>query len=298
LTLPKIEIIPRSKILEEIPLSVFDYLPLYNHPNFLQLVAPNRSFYAKITTNNGSLAFFPFTGQNLIIKWRIFQISFCQKFKPFSINGEPNVEHWQVWLNFLKTNTISCQWPTEILPPPEKIELIKYETKINQILNLESDFKILLGNWKSNRKSALNKSKELNVSQLNSLEFIDGVKTSISFHDNKRWKPTENEISILRKISNSEFFKDHIIRYAVLDKNQILNTVLLLKWAGRYHYLFSFSTEKGFRKEALTKFFFQFMNLQANQKMIFDFEGSSIPGIKAFFGSLGGMTEDYKVIKF
>ena len=293
----KIEIIQAAKILKEIPLEFFELLPIYNHPNFLQLVAPGKSFYAKATNSKGQIAYFPFAGQNLILKWRIFQIAFCQKFKPFYLNGEPDSEHWHIWLEFLKEKTINCQWPTEFLPEFTGGELIKIENKTNQILSLDSDFESLMVNWKSNRKSALNKSKRLTVSIQNDLDFMIGLRKSLSYSENKRWKPTEKEIHIAGKISDSDFFKHSIYRYAVLENDQILNSVLLLKWNGRIHYLFSFSSDEGFKKEALSRFFYCFLESQSNQKTIFDFEGSSIPGISSFFSSLGGVSENYFVLK-
>jgi hypothetical protein len=293
----KIEIIPVAKILTEVPLEVFKTLPVYNHPLFLQLVAPNKSFYAKATKSKGQSAFFPFAGQNLILKWRVFQIAFCQKFQAFTLDGDPDADHWQIWFDFLKEKVIKCQWPIGILPEIVLEGFGKAEIKTNQILNLETDFDSLLSKWKPNRKSALNKSKTLMVKQQNHADFMKGLKISVANKSSNRWKPSEKEIKIAEKISTSDFFKNDLLRFSVIENEDTLNSVLLLKWAGRFHYLFSFSSEQGLKKEALTKFFLNFLETQSNQKMLFDFEGSSIPGIQNFFTSLGAHSENYMVIK-
>jgi hypothetical protein len=293
----KIEIIPLAKILMEIPLEIFQTLPVYNHPIFLQLVAPNKSFYAKTTDSEGKTTFFPFAGQNLILKWRVFQIAFCQKFQAFSLTGEPEPEHWQIWLDFLKEKTINCQWPTATLTEFVSEAKLRLDAKTNQILNLDSDFQSLFSLWKPNRRSALNKSKGLLISQQNHSDFIQGLKTSMAKANANRWRPSEKEIKIAEKISGSEFFKNDLLRFSILENGETLNSVLLLKWAGRFHYLLSFSSEQGFKKEALTKFFLHFLESHSNQKMLFDFEGSSIPGIRNFFTSLGALSENYTVIK-
>ncbi len=281
----------------EVPLEIFKNLPVYNHPLFLQLVAPNKSFYAKATNSKGQSAFYPFAGQNLILKWRVFQIAFCQKFQAFSLNGEPQPEHWQIWFNFLREKAIRCQWPIGILPENVSEVFGKAEIKTNQILNLDSDFDSLISNWKPNRKSALNKSKTLIVRQQNHADFMKGLKVSVANASINRWKPSEKEIKIAEKISTSDFFKNDLLRFSVFENEDTLNSVLLLKWAGRFHYLFSFSSEQGLKKEALTKFFLHFLKTQSNQKMLFDFEGSNIPGIQNFFTSLGALSENYTVLK-
>jgi hypothetical protein len=82
-------------------------------------------------------------------------------------------------------------------------------------------------------------------------------------------------------------------RFAVMDGKDYLSLVLVLKWGNRWHYLFSQSSERGFQCDSLTRFFYYFLQTYAGKPEIFDFEGSSIPGVNAYFTSLGAETELY-----
>ena len=292
-----IKIIAAADIVREVPMEVFEALPIYNHPEFLNIIAPKRSFYARILNSKGNIAYFPFAGQNLIFKWRVFQISFCQKFKPFSIKGEPDAEHWNIWLKFLKGKTINARWPTPDLPNFVSALHPKAKIKINQILYLNKDFQVLTNDWKPNRKSALNKSKHLIVKQQTDIDFTNALQTCISKSGMNRWKPSKREIKIIERISSNTFLKNQIMRFSVLDKEQILNSVLLIKWAGSVHYLVSVSSNEGYKLEALTRFFYHFLESNSGQHLTFDFEGSSISGIQQFYFSLGAIAEQYFVIE-
>lgn len=126
---------------------------------------------------------------------------------------------------------------------------------------------------------------------LSAIEFSTQLRKINQHKSGKGWQPSSQEERSIRSISDSGFFAGGLQRYGVFAGNECLSLVLLLSWNGRQHYLFAQSTETGFRKEALTRFFYRHFQDNAGTEMLFDFEGSSIPGVQSFFKSLGAEKE-------
>jgi len=292
-----LKIIKASEILSEISEAEFTSLPLYNHPQYLNLIAPGKVFYAKISNQKGQDAYFPFSGQNLILKWRIFQIPFCQKFEPFGIENRPDIEHWALWFQFMETKCLKSLWPSGYIPENFQAKNQKVQIKTNQYFDLSPNFETILASWKSNRRSALNKSKDLIFNRVDQNEFEKGLLSSLEQPPANRWKPSKKELASLFRLSSSTFFSNHIERYQILKSSSVLTSVLLLTWHDRVHYLFSYSSEDGLKREAPTRFFSEIIKGKAKQKILFDFEGSSIEGIQNFFNSLGAISENYYLLK-
>jgi hypothetical protein len=270
-------------------------LGLYNQPEFLELVAPGKSFVARIQNGRGEDAWFPFTGQDWLWKWRMFQVPYCQRFQPFTISGFPDGENWNNWISFLESQTFQCHWPFAASSVSAEVQNPKFYPKTNQFFSLKSSADEILKRWKPGRKSALRKSEHLSVMQLPAAEFRTALQTMIKACTFKGWVPDEKETKSILSISNSVFFENNLHRLAVQDESGTLSLALLLFWNGRYHYLFSVTTARGF--ETLTRFFHEFILRHAGEDAVFDFEGSGIPGVHSFFKSLGAEEESYFVYR-
>jgi hypothetical protein len=288
-------IIKAKDILKEVPLNWFAGSSLYNHPVFLSTIAPGKCFYARIADPKGLVAFFPFAGQNLYFKWRVFQVGFCQKYDPFCQEGQPNAHHWECWFRFLAQKTLNPKWPVGFLPSYPIDNSLSAQPKNNQYFQLGGNIESVISHWKQNRKQALNKSKALNTRQVSHSDFFE-LLLQIVNSPGQIWKPVKKEISILNSLSKSDDFSKSIYRFVVFDDQEPLSAVLVLKWADRLYYLFSISSRTGFKKEALTRIFYEMISVFLSQDLVFDFEGSSIPGVRDFFSSLGGVSETYHVI--
>jgi hypothetical protein len=288
-----LEIIPSDKMASFTDPGRIRGLCLYNQPEFLQLVAPQKSFYAQIENSKGEIAYFPFCGQKLLFWWRVFQVPFCQRFEPFGLDSEPDEEHWTAWFSFL----ISSVFPFDYAFGPGTLgaqEMIpELRMKANQFLDLSPPFEEILKGWKSGRRSVLKKSETFRVDLLGPEEFREDLRQVCRKPIGKGWRPNRKERSRILAISESDFFRPNLYRFAVKHRKEILCLVLLLEWNGRYHYLFSMSSEEGFAGDALTRFFYDFFSNHSGEPGFFDFEGSSLPGVHAFFKSLGAVEEAY-----
>jgi hypothetical protein len=214
-------------------------------------------------------------------------LPYCQRFTPFCLDKK-NVkkEHIELWMEWLKKNCSSVAWAFS-----SEEEIPQTQVRINQVLQLNRSFDSILASWNGDRRNALNRSKDLQVEALSAIEFSNHLKNINQHKTGKGWQPNRQEEKSIRSISDSSFFSGGLQRFGVFTGKECLSLVLLLTWNGRRHYLFAQSTETGFRKEALTRFFHRQFQDSAGTDIIFDFEGSSIPGVQSFFKSLGAEKE-------
>jgi len=293
----KPQIIRAKEISRFVTLNRIRELSIYNQPEFLELVAPGKAYYARVTNRAGDVAYFPFCGQNLIFKWRIFLVPYCQRFEPFCLVGNPDQEHWKAVFAFFQNQTIQCHWafgePDAFILPID----ISLDRKTNQFLHLNLPFNALIKSWKPGRKAALKNSEALKMVKLNSVDFCNAFNFEMKQIRGKGWRPDKKEADSILRISDSVEFGSYILRFAVMEEDKVLSLVLLLQWNGRYHYLFSMSSDDGFATDSLTRFFYEFLDENSGSETTFDFEGSSLPGVHAFFKSLGAEEEHYYLFR-
>jgi hypothetical protein len=154
------------KILSE---SILRLQPLYNQPEFSDLIKPGKLRFGQLIHKNETI-FFPFTGDVFLWKWRIFQLPYCQQFSPFSASEiQFNTESSTLWLEWLREKSYSCQWA---FPQMEINPAIKgIRTKTNQYLDLEKTAEEIFSSWKKGRFNSLSKSSEFETIELDHAQF-------------------------------------------------------------------------------------------------------------------------------
>lgn len=87
--------------------------------------------------------------------------------------------------------------------------------------------------------------------------------------------------------------KQCFIRSVHDDKNAVLATAVLLKDNKRIYNVMNTTTLEGRNKEANHYLLDQIIKEFSGQLLFFDFEGSSLPGVKAFYEKFGAVNEPY-----
>lgn len=284
-----VQVIPADRIRELVPQTLFS--EIYNLPEFMLAVAPSESWYARIDDPEFGTAYFPFTGQKWLWKWRLFQASFCQRFSPISTQGLVHSQHWKSWKNWLENHCWFGSWsffPYDALEGGKKSR--------NQFFNLDYTAAQLVQNWKPNRRQALQKSAECSVKALGFTDFFGELKLILNTNLKSKWSPSFKEIQILRRISKLEIPDFECFHFGVFFKEKCVALIQLVRYRNRLYYLFSLSSPLGLGMESMTHFFWHAIHMFAERPLIFDFEGSNIPGVYSFFRSLGGIEEHYGTI--
>lgn len=290
----EIQIESPALVWRSFPPDFWESQSLYVHPEFLMAIAQGKIFYARIKQKNAWI-YFPFGGQKILGKWRIFQLPYHQKFNVLPLeNQEIELKTWESWFALLENESWKAEWAFDPAFLPGIFERFQLTQKTNQFLRLDKEAKEILSNWKPGRRSALKKSQHLKTQALPHSDFSKWVE-NFQKQAGRQWKPNQKETQILFRISNHPFFFENIFRYGIFEGENCICLVLLVYWNKRYHYLFSFNTERGFALDALTRFFYDFVMEKSSSENIFDFEGSNIPGVYSFFQSLGAEEEIYLV---
>jgi hypothetical protein len=73
----------------------------------------------------------------------------------------------------------------------------------------------------------------------------------------------------------------------------LLSLVLLLKDNKRYYNIINYTTHEGRRLEANYLLYDNLLQELAQQDMLFDFEGSDLPGVKSFYEKFGAINQPY-----
>ena len=91
---------------------------------------------------------------------------------------------------------------------------------------------------------------------------------------------------------------DVIIRSAMSHSNQLLSIALLLKDEHRLYNIMNTPLEEGRRTEANHFLLNEIIKEFAGSDLIFDFEGSDIPGVKSFYEKFGAINQPYYSLHF
>jgi hypothetical protein len=89
-----------------------------------------------------------------------------------------------------------------------------------------------------------------------------------------------------------------IVRNVTSTKSRLLATALLLKDERRLYNLMNSTTQEGRKTEANHFLFDNLFKEFAQSNLIFDFEGSDIPGIKSFYEKFGAGNQPYYKLHF
>lgn len=269
---------------------------LYQQVEFLRAVAPGKAWLACLQMGSETW-FFPFTGQKWLWKWRIFRVSFCPYFMPFGSGPIPEAI-WEAWFRFLNQNTWQQDWcfqtenhPVSMLQPDNVG--VSLQAKTNLVLDLNAGFDSVFQNWKGNRKAAWKKRSSIVVEKTALSQFPE-LLDQMAKRPRSAWFPSQKEIQMLKRLMGIRSQGIELESWLASSEEEMLSLVLLAHFRGRIHYLFSVSTQAGFKAESLTALL---GTVFQSHRGVFDFEGSSIPGVKAFFNSFGAREQPYYGIK-
>lgn len=84
-----------------------------------------------------------------------------------------------------------------------------------------------------------------------------------------------------------------VVRKAINTSLELLSITLLLKDTKRYYNLINYTTELGRKTEANYFLYDNILKEFSNQPMLFDFEGSDLPGVKSFYEKFGAVNQPY-----
>ena len=164
----------------------------------------------------------------------------------------------------------------------------------NYILNLDSDYVSLRKNYKSDLLNNLKTAAKNNLHYTSS-NIIEGAINNYMAHYGNRMPHVKEEhyknfTNLCRQLESTD---QCIIREVKNEKGNLISSALLLKDANRIYNMMNTNTEIGRQLSANHFLYDCILKEFAESKLIFDFEGSDLPGVKSFYENFGPVNQPY-----
>lgn len=165
--------------------------------------------------------------------------------------------------------------------------------KDNYILNLEKSYEDLRMNFSKSRKWRINQAQKLDLKIVEE----DNIDTLIEVFKNNKEKEIGKSIfdfstlkTLVKKLQSIDKVK---VQYIKSKKNELFGGAIFISDKNRITYLFSAINNEGKKNQAMSFLIDHMIQINANSKLIFDFEGSMIKEIANYFKSFGAIKEIY-----
>ena len=175
---------------------------------------------------------------------------------------------------------------------PEKYTAFKDHLKALsfQQLDLGNDYESIHANYSTNAKRLLKKNKHLKLVKTNDVAaFISLFKHQVG--DNIGYNASNYQN--LETLLNEGLKREKLIIYAIHDQADVLGYAAFYFHNNIINYLKGALNEKGKKFGAMYFAFDQLIHLYAGKKFIFDFGGSNVEGIAAFYKKFGASDAVY-----
>jgi hypothetical protein len=197
-------------------------------------------------------------------------------------------EHYKFWeFNF------NYATPAEKLTSP-----ISFKRATNFILELSKGYEELNSRYSQGFAKTLKKSKRFQ------LTYRPADHTKCIMHYRKYYGDrikhvTEKDYSNFEKLCKIALTNKMLIcREAVNSESEDMSSILLLSDGKRLYNLMNSTTEKGKSAESNRFLFDSVIREFAGKELIFDLEGSDLPGVRTFYKQLGGTNQPYYKVKY
>lgn len=174
----------------------------------------------------------------------------------------------------------------------------KLTERINYVLPLNRPYEIIFHCYRNSYKQILiknNRTNHLSVKRNIPYRFT----IELASKTMKAIKPfVKDDIVRFKKLCSILLQHNQLKTYAVYENTSLLASAIFFIDADRIYYVMAGNTTEGKRKGASPILIDACIKDQSNTNMIFDFEGSNVPGIAFFFKGFAPNQEIYLSLKF
>src|SRR4051794_12153403 len=169
----------------------------------------------------------------------------------------------------------------------------------NLIIPLHTGYKMISQGYKSNLRYELKKAAGQALQYIAAPDIELAVQMYQQLYGQRLPSATKDNYERLIAIAKQLHNQQQCFVRQVFDKeNALLAIALFLKDESRIYNLISATTELGRKLSAMHFLLDNVFKEFAGTPLIFDFEGSDIPGIKAFYQSFGAVNEPYYQVHY
>ncbi len=164
----------------------------------------------------------------------------------------------------------------------------------NYVLPLSADYKTIYNGYSQHLQTKLKKTGKTKLTfQINN-DVNKAVSLFQSLYSGRLPQIKRSDFERLETLAQKFVLSNQCFVAFVFDqKNSVVATALFLKDENRIYNILPSTTAEGRKANAMHFLLDNVIQQYAGSRMIFDFEGSDVPGIKAFYQSFGAVNQPY-----
>ncbi len=169
----------------------------------------------------------------------------------------------------------------------------------NFILNLSKSYESIAANYHKHLKRKLLKSKEFKHKYQSSIDFDKYIDLYSKNYGMRTPHVRPKDYESLKNVSGYAIKQDMLIcREVVTEDDELIALALLLHDEKRIYNLINITTEKGRETEANHFLLDAVIREFSGRDLLFDFEGSDLPGVKKFYQYFGAEDQPYYMLRY
>jgi hypothetical protein len=164
----------------------------------------------------------------------------------------------------------------------------------NYTINLQQDYIAINNHYKKDLRNNLKKAEKENLKYIVDENTNEAITIFQTYYASRTPHVTAKDYNNFKRLCQGlQENKQCLVRKVVDKQNSLLAIVLLLKDANRLYNIMNTTTEAGRKTEANHFLLDAIISEFEGEDLIFDFEGSDLPGVKIFYEKFGVTNQPY-----
>lgn len=172
--------------------------------------------------------------------------------------------------------------------------------KPNYVLNLNHPYPEISRTYAQDLKQNIKKAGRSSMEYSNQVSIQTAIDLFVQYHAHQSKHIHANAYEAFARLCNQVLAvrKQCFTRAALQSNGEIASVALLLKDGKRIYNLMNTTTAAGRQQEANHYLFDQLIREFSEEKLLLDFEGSSLPGVQRFYQGFGAAEETYYLYRY
>lgn len=184
--------------------------------------------------------------------------------------------------------------PSEVFPAEVKII-----AATNFILPLQQSFARLYADYHNDLKRNIRRSEKFRLVYRPLKDQLKAIDEYIHHYGGRMSHVSAEDYSRFKQVAAIAATRNQLIcREVVNQQNDLLATVLILNNGKRLYNMMNSTTAAGRKVEANHFLINSVIREFAGSDLIFDFEGSDLPGVKSFYQNFGAINQPYYMVRY
>lgn len=209
------------------------------------------------------------------------------------IGNTENLPHQQIIKriqSYFRYGSILLNFNNSLLAEP-----LTVDKKLNCTLSLQHPAETLISNFKDNHLQTINKALKQNMLYTKAVPTEQSILIYKELHGHKMKQVKDADYQKFSTYCIQHLTINCFTRSVLSKTGELLATAIILNDGKRLYNIINCTTPEGKSSKANHYLFYCLIQEFAGQDLLLDFEGSSIPGVKAFYQSFGAQEEWYYI---